>query len=100
MTHSNQISGVKRGTAQVRHNRPSKGVLKFPLPKDIPKVWFQIFLPKKSDTWLFITTYLPLLHGLGLLTLYVLNYVFNHVVLGPLSNVIYLTHPPESIPFG
>ena len=51
MTHSNQTSGVEQGAAQVRHNRPIKGVLKFPLPRDIPEVWFQIFLPKKSDTF-------------------------------------------------
>ena len=50
MTHSNQTSGIERGAARVRHNRPSKGVLKFPLPRDVPEVWFQIFLPKKSDT--------------------------------------------------
>ena len=40
MTHSNQISGVEQGTAHVRHNCPIKGVLKSPLPKDVPKVWF------------------------------------------------------------
>ena len=50
MTHSNQTSGVERGAARVRHNRPSEGVLEFPLPRDVPEVWFQIFLPKKSDT--------------------------------------------------
>ena len=49
MTHSSQISGVERGAARVRHNRPSEGVLEFPLPRDVPEVWFQIFLPKKSD---------------------------------------------------
>ena len=50
MTHSSQISGVERGAVRVRHNRPSEGVLEFPLPRDVPEVWFQIFLPKKSDT--------------------------------------------------
>ena len=49
MTHSNQISGVEQSAAQVQHNRPSEGVLEFPLPRDIPEVWFQIFLPKKPD---------------------------------------------------
>ena len=49
MTHSSQTSGVEQGAARVRHNRPSEGVLEFPLPKDVPEVWFQIFLPKKSD---------------------------------------------------
>ena len=49
MTHSNQTNGIEQGAALVRHNRPIKGVLKFPLPRDIPEVWFQIFLPKKSD---------------------------------------------------
>ena len=51
MTHSNQTSGVERGAARVRHNRPSKGVLEFPLPRDVPEMWFQIFLLKKSDTY-------------------------------------------------
>ena len=51
MTHSNQISGVERGAVRVRHNRPIKGVLKSPLPRDIHEVWFQIFLPKKSDRY-------------------------------------------------
>ena len=49
MTHSNQTSGIERGTARVRHNRPTKGVLEFLLSRDIPEVWFQIFLPKKSN---------------------------------------------------
>ena len=49
MTHSNQTSGVEQGAARVRQNRPSKGVLEFPLPRDVPEVWFQIFLPEKSD---------------------------------------------------
>ena len=40
MTHNNQISGVERGAAQVRYNRPSKGVLEFPLLRDVPEVWF------------------------------------------------------------
>ena len=52
MTHSNQTNGIKQGAAQVRHNRPIKKVLKFPLPKNVHKVWFQIFLPKKSDKYL------------------------------------------------
>ena len=51
MTHSSQISGVERGAARVRHNRPIKGVLEFPLPRDVHEVWFQIFLPKKSDNY-------------------------------------------------
>ena len=51
MTHSNQINGVERGAARVRHNRPIEGVLEFPLPRDVPEVWFQIFLPKKSDIY-------------------------------------------------
>ena len=50
MTHSNQVSGVERGAARVQHNRRIKGVLEFPLPRDIHEVWFQIFLPKNSDT--------------------------------------------------
>ena len=53
MTHSNQTSGVEQGAARVRHNRPIEGVLEFPLPRDIHEVWFQIFLPKKSDSTLF-----------------------------------------------
>ena len=53
MTHNSQINGVEQGAARVRHNRPSKGVLEFPLPRDVPKVWFQIFLPKKSDNSLY-----------------------------------------------
>ena len=51
MTHSNQTSGVERGAARVRHNRPIEGVLESPLPRDVHEVWFQIFLPKKSDTF-------------------------------------------------
>ena len=40
MTYSNQSSGVERGTARVRHNRPIKGVLEFPLLRDVHEVWF------------------------------------------------------------
>ena len=49
MTHSSQTNGVKQGAARVRHNRPIEGVLEFPLLRDVHEVWFQIFLPKKSD---------------------------------------------------
>ena len=35
MTHSNQTSGVEQSAAQVQHNRPIKGVLEFPLPRDV-----------------------------------------------------------------
>ena len=41
-----------------------------------------------------------LFYGSRLLALHVLSHVLSHVVLGPLSNVIYLTHPPRSIPLG
>ena len=50
MNHSSQNSGVERGAAQVRHSRPSEGVLQSPPLRDVRKVWFlDIFSLKKSD---------------------------------------------------